>query len=282
MDSDNRPRNGVRHSDRNHSDRNWGDSPVSTANEGHWGKKCLVICPILVLIGLACAALVDWDASDHSPKIARPPENQIMDGVSFDQLSVKQTVLKTPSGPILLQHYPTHFSKIPKFEVLPDEVAEPYFDANNPWCEGFNDGNVLATFNCAAFAVGFDIDLSPGDMLDAAPLYGYPNAVEVVFREYYQQVATVWRHGSKVHPSLEEAKIRVGDVVCFLNDQNGTRHYAHLARVHSLDGEAMFLSKMGRRGPILSTNLNFLLRHYSKTNKLLFYRVKAEHTATKP
>ena len=256
----------------------WGDESLSgdslERKERSSKPRILLFIGGCLSVSLTLLLLLPGQKKVVGHKFARPPEMKVDDGISFDNQRVAQTILKTASGSILLQHYPFQMELIPKFEVFAGEFAQLHFEPNNPWYEGYHEQKVLATFNCHAFAIGSDIGLTPSDLLEAIPLQQFPNPLTTALTEFYNAVASVPVNMLAEDLQSMIGKIQPGDVVCLVNNSGTQREYIHMARIESVGKEIRFLSKMGRQGPVLLTNLQFLLRHYAKTNGVEIYRLK--------
>ena len=205
---------------------------------------------------------------------SRPSERALADGLSFDGVPVKQVALQFESGEALVQLYPTNFEPFPKFEVYSNEYAKLHAEKNNPWYEGFERGQFLTTYNCVAFAVGRDVGLEPGDHVDPIAQQGFESPLAIILRDRYEQVASFDRGNF----DRIEKEIEPGNVICFWKTDGRTEHAVHVARAHAELDEMRLLSKMGRRGPVLLTNLKFLVRHYSQTSVIRIYRLRSSDT----
>lgn len=266
------------------SPRNWGDSsnsdPESHSNDLARKKSfsrqvgCLAACVLVVMI--AIIVFYRGPKPNSGTGFERPEETQIADGMSFDFVRVQQSLLKTKAGMVLVQHYPKKWEAIPEFEVMPGEIAEVHFEPDSAWHEGMAEGRFLTTFNCGTFVLGDDVGLTPDDMVDFVPRYGYPNPFRTLLDAYYRPVMKVSL--DELVGNVDSFFFQKGDVFCFVKDNGESQGIIHAARLQDSQSELMFLSKMGRRGPILSTNLNFLLRHYSESNKFEVYRLRTRET----
>lgn len=259
----------------------WGDHSTSNDKQSKNYLVFWIAGIFLVAFGLFIPRLLSvnaWDSEEQVPKIARPNGKIEEPGISAEGILVGRSTLDSISGPILLEHYPKSLEKIPRFDVRPGESAQLHFERDNPWYEGFANQQVLSTFNCGSFAVGPMIGLHPSDFVDAVSKPPFPNPMQVILKDFFFEVA-----GADCSPSRSVAEsldvmirnneIRKNDVVCFFSG-NSKGEFVHTARIARIGPELLLLSKMGRRGPIMLTNLKFLFRHYPQTSHIKVYRFR--------
>lgn len=207
------------------------------------------------------------------------PEITLGMATSFDGVAVQQSYLQSPRERIFLERYPVAFEPI-EGAVTPEEgeIAEPFFEPDSHWYQGFDNGLCQTSFNCGTFAVGDFLGLEPTHVLDGVYREGYGNPLQNILDEYFDKVIDVRLEENFDPKSFENrTDLQVNDVVCFLETRSPIPMFAHAGRVIKVDGSQQFLSKMGRRGPVMKTNLKTLLRIYD-CNRIQVFRFRINDT----
>jgi hypothetical protein len=191
---------------------------------------------------------------------------------------ISRSLLECPAGPCVLEHRPEEWTPLEELDKYQqDDFAELIFKPGNPWHVGQDSGICAATFNCATFAVGDFIGLTPNDWLNPAPSSdGYPTPIAVILDSFFTPVHELSLIDAVHDRQFEtDERLREGDVVSFerIDDRDDPtrRNFTHLGLVQKQDGVNRLLSKFGQ-GPVLLSDLNFAHRMFPGGQKIVVYR----------
>ena len=118
------------------------------------------------------------------------------------------------------------------------------------------------------------IGLKPSDYVDAVSKPPFQNPMKIILKDFFHEVANIEYDETGATAEQLASVIRKNDVICFYSAEGQQSEFIHTARISHVGPETLLLSKMGRRGPVMLTNMKFLMRHYPQTKFVKVYRFR--------
>jgi len=205
-------------------------------------------------------------------------------------------VIRCPAGDCILHHFPPTETLVgidggdPTSPFYLDNMLEVLLNpddgdtANNGvilpvperWGGDDADEVTLATFNCAAYAVGDLLDLHEGDWVDTAsgPDTNETIPFKVVLDSYFKECLRIPAQDADWSQLANSAELHPNDLLCLLQQSAGKTEFGHVGRIRRHQDQNWLESKIGR-GPIVLARLDSVAAAYATSfNTVLIFREK--------
>ncbi len=136
------------------------------------------------------------------------------------------------------------------------------------------DKITLATFNCAAYAVGELLDLRDGDWIDTRRRNDTNGTIpfSIVLESYFSEVKRIPASDVNWDALSDSSELQPDDLICFERDYGRWQECMHVGRIRSRRGRNWIESEIGR-GPIVLSTLAAVAKAYGPTfDSVVIYR----------